>query len=81
MSDVHIKYLLARISMSGSAMTVRGDEGPRNQHAHLADVHRRNSLACVYCGSRNPLQCDPRAGDATSPICAVRAIEMRKAKR
>lgn len=75
MSDIHVKYLLARIAMSGSAIAVRGEEGPRNQWAPLADKARAKPT-CPSCGGMYYDQCDLPSG-----ICAVRAIEMRKAKR
>lgn len=75
MSDVHIKYLLARVEMSGSAIAVRGEEGPRNQW-HLFVDNARERPVCRYCGGMYYDQCDFQSG-----TCAVREIETRKAKR
>lgn len=76
MSDIHIKYLLARIALSGSAIAVRGEEGPRNQWAPLADKARSRSGGCHYCGGMNGEQCR-----FVENMCSVRGIEMRKARR
>lgn len=81
MSDIHIKVLLARVEMSGPAMMVMGDEGPRNHWARLVDDARYRMTACSYCGSQNHRECAPTAGDAQSPICAVRALEMQRSRR
>ncbi len=83
MSDIHIKVLLARVEMSGPAMRVMGDEGPRNKWAPLADETRANIPQCAWCGSHNALQCATtlKSGSDGMPICAVRYAEMRKARR